>query len=183
MPIPRYKLVNIETGEVLGYSDEKIRCGGSYGPLQDKGKAEWQESMDLTTAKENQIAKLVSAAAVAYVAGFESSASGAPLWYDSDDQSQRVIDSRGLLAISAPAVFDVTVFMSGVPVGKIPITARPTATDPDSAKTAQFLDSAQMVQLAGDLATAWASVKSKLWEKKSAVYTARTMDEVFSINW
>lgn len=139
-----------------------------------------------STLAETQTAalqRLDSAAVAAYTAGFESSASGAPLWYDSDVDSQRVIDRQFQIALNARAYYEATVFMPGVPAGLTPITARPAQNSPESAKTTQQLNADQMIQLGTDQANAWALVKAHHWQKKALVFAAKTVEEAEVINW
>ncbi len=176
----------------------------STGSSQTKQPLSWEigdtyiaELADLFATQQNRlnrpptfqqlqaakIAALNSAAAAAYVAGFYSSASGTKLWYDSDVDTQNVLNRQYLIALSNPDVYSSTVFFTGVPVGVTPVRARQHATDPDSAKTVQLINAAQMVQLGADLAAAWAGVKGTLWGLQAKVYAAATADALAAINW
>jgi len=138
------------------------------------------------TVAQAQTARLSmfdAAAAAAYTAGFESAASGAPLWYDSDSDTQAVINRQYLIALSSPTIYSATTFFNGAPAGVTPMRARPTATSPDSAKTVQYLNAAQMVQLGNDLAATWESVKLQLWTLQAQVNAATTTAAVEAITW
>lgn len=135
---------------------------------------------DLRQAKLNELNK---AAANAYVSGFASSASGKLLWYDSDVDTQSVINRQYLIALNNPAAYGSMSFFAGVPTGVTPVRARHRPTDPDSAKTIQLFNADQMVQLGNDLAAAWAGVKATLWNLQSKVYAAMTVDEVNAVSW
>lgn len=137
----------------------------------------------LADAQVAKLAGLNAAAAAAYVAGFYSSASGTQLWYDSDTDTQNVINRQYLIALSAPGDYSATQFFPGVPVGVTPVRARLHPTDPDSAKTIQLLNAAQMVQLGNDLAAAWAAVKGTLWSLQAKVYVAMTKADLDAITW
>jgi hypothetical protein len=70
------------------------------------------------------------------------------------------------------------------PAGKAPIRARPLATDPNSAKTVQLLDAAQLKILVDDLDAHLFAVKSKLWQKQGevkAAYEAGNIDEIKAV--
>ncbi len=123
------------------------------------------------------------AAANVYVGGFYSSASGTQFWYDSDVDTQNVLNRQFLIALSAPDVYSSTVFFAGLPAGVTPVRARPYATDPDSAKTVQLINAAQMVKLGTDLAAAWAGVKATLWGLQAKVYVATTAEALAAISW
>lgn len=133
--------------------------------------------------REAKLADLNKAAAATYVAGFYSSASGIKLWYDSDVDTQNVLNRQFLIALSIPDVYSSTVFFAGLPAGVTPVRARPHATDPDSAKTVQLINAGQMVKLGTDLAAAWAGVKATLWGLQAKVYAATTADVLAAINW
>lgn len=130
-----------------------------------------------------KLAELNKAAVSAYVGGFYSSASGTKLWYDSDVDTQNVLNRQFLIALSTPEVYSSTVFFAGLPAGLTPVRARPHAADPDSAKTVQLISAVQMVQLGTDLAAAWAGVKGTLWGLQAKVYAATTADALAAINW
>ena len=138
-------------------------------------------SIDL--CKANKLQELNEAANRAYVSGFSSAASGTSLWYDSDIDTQNVINRQFLIALSNPAVYSTTQFFVGVPVGVTPVRARPQQTDPDSEKTIQLLNASQMIQLGNDLAVAWASIKSTLWGLQAKVYAAARQKEIDTISW
>lgn len=121
---------------------------------------------------------LTTSAAAAYVAGFQSSASGQALWYDSDADSQAAINRQFLLAVNNPTYYNATVFMPSIAAGLTPITARPAKDSPDSTKTTQLLNAAQMIQLGTDLGIAWADVKSNLWAKKEVLNKAYQNNDI-----
>lgn len=133
--------------------------------------------------RQTKLTELNKAAANAYVSGFASSAAGSELWYDSDVDTQNVINRQFLIALSSPAVYSATQFFAGAPVGVTPVRARPSQNDPDSAKTIHLLDASQMVQLGNDLAAAWAKVKATLWGLQTKVYAAMTQEEIDAISW
>lgn len=138
---------------------------------------------DLEEAKRLKLAEFDSAAAKAYVAGFQSSAAGAPMWYDSDPDTQNVINRQYLIALSSPTVYSSTQFFAGVPAGVTPVRAKRYRFDPDKTKAIQLLNAAQMVQLGGDLAVAWATVKATLWSLQGRVNQSASVDEVMGISW
>lgn len=133
--------------------------------------------------RQAKLDELNKAAANAYISGFSSAASGTSLWYDSDADTQNVINRQFLIALSSPTVYSSTHFFVGVPVGVTPVRARPQSTDSDSAKTIQLLGASQMVQLGNDLATAWAGVKDTLWSLQAKVYAAMTLADLDAITW
>lgn len=143
----------------------------------------WPPAPSLADAQNRKLSELSSAAATAYVGGFYSSASGTRLWYDSDADTQNVLNRQFLIALTAPDVYSSTVFFAGLPAGVTPVRARPNAADPDSAKTVQLIDAAQMVKLGTDLAAAWAGVKGTLWGLQAKVYAATTAEVLAAINW
>lgn len=137
----------------------------------------------LVQAQTAQLAVLNAAAANAYVAGFQSSASGALLWYDSDVDTQTVINRQYQIALSNPTVYAATTFFAGATVGTTPIRAKTSQKAADSTKTVQYLTASQMVQLGNDLATAWSTIKAHLWAQQAAVNTATTVTAVEAIVW
>lgn len=142
-----------------------------------------QVEPSLDQLRQAKLAELNKAAANAYVDGFYSSASGTKLWYDSDVDTQNVLNRQYLIALSTPEVYSTTVFFAGLPAGVTPVRARPHATNPDSAKNIQLINAAQMVQLGTDLAAAWAAVKATLWSLQAKVYATTTADALTAINW
>jgi hypothetical protein len=133
--------------------------------------------------KNIKLAELNDAAARAYVKGFYSSASGTASWYDSDKETQDVITRQYLIALSSPETYASTQFFQGAPRGTTPVRARPKDNDPESAKTIQFLDAAQILKLGNDMAGAWASVKAVLWSLQARAYAATTAADLAVINW
>ncbi len=142
-----------------------------------------QEKPSIDQLREAKLAELNKAAANAYVDGFYSSASGTKLWYDSDVDTQNVLNRQYLIALSTPSVYSSTVFFAGLPAGVTPVRARPSPSDPDSAKAIQLIDAAQMIRLGTDLAAAWAGVKGTLWGLQAKVYAANTVEVLEAINW
>jgi len=137
----------------------------------------------LQQAQTNQLNKFSMAAANAYIAGFTSTATGTALWYDSDADTQTVINRQYLIALSNPTVYSATTFFAGAPVGTTPVRAKANQTAADSAKTVQYLNAVQMVQLGNDLASAWSAVKAHLWAQQAAVNLATTVEAVLAITW
>lgn len=196
--------VGLPSGYIERYYEPKKTHYLSTGSSQQNQNLTWEigdtyiaELADLLAAQESRVnppptfdqmvsaklAELKGAAANAYISGFFSSATGTPLWYDSDQDTQNVLNRQYLIALSTPDVYSSTVFFAGLPAGVTPVRARPHAADPDSAKTVQLIDAAQMVQLGTDLAAAWAGVKGTLWGLQAKVYAATTADALTSINW
>ncbi|MEM5767320.1 MAG: hypothetical protein AAGU23_04065, partial [Bacillota bacterium] len=138
---------------------------------------------NLADAQQAKLQELEKCAASAYTAGFQSSASGTALWYDSDTDTQAVINRQYLIALSNPEVYNSTVFFTELSPGITPIRARPSKDSPESSKTVQYLNAAQMIRLGNDLAAAWAKVKAIYWEKVSQVNSATTKEEVELVTW
>lgn len=121
--------------------------------------------------KSAKLVELDRAAAAAYVAGFYSTASGQRLYYDSDQDTQKLID--GVYSRTKEADWETKVRYPGVaPAGKAPIRARVQAEDPKSSKTVQLLDAEQLKVLVEDLDAHLFKVKSTLWQKQAEVETA-----------
>jgi len=137
----------------------------------------------LVDAQSAVLESLSIAAANAYVAGFTSSASGTAMWYDSDQDTQNVINRQFLIALSAPAIYSATQFFAGIPVGTTPVRAKASKTALDSTKSVNLLNAAQMVTLGNDLATGWAGVKAILWTLQAQVNAATTIAQVLAIAW
>jgi len=143
----------------------------------------WPPVLTLAQVQVNQLAILSAAAANAYVSGFQSSASGSPLWYDSDTDTQTVINRQYQIALSNPAIYAATAFFTGALIGTTPIRAKTNQTAADNTKTIQYLNASQMVQLGNDLAVAWSTVKAHLWAQQAAVNSATTVAAAQAVNW
>lgn len=133
--------------------------------------------------RESKLMELKKAAADAYVRGFSSAASGTELWYDSDTETQNVLNRQYLIALNNPAVYSSTSFFAGVPVGVTPVRAKLSRTDSDSTKMIQLITASQMVTLGNDLAKAWANVKATLWGLQTQAHSARNTSDLAAIRW
>lgn len=137
----------------------------------------------LLAAQEKQLGIIKAAAANAYVEGFQSSVSGTQMWYDSDYDTQTVINRQYLIALSNPAVYSSTTFFTGAPVGTTPVRAKLNQIALDSTKTIQYLNATQMVQLGNDFAIAWSAVKAHLWALQTEINTATDITIIGYIIW
>jgi hypothetical protein len=136
----------------------------------------------LDEAKAAKLAELDQAAANAYISGFYSEASGTKLYYDSDDKTQNFL--AAVLQFTQAADWGTKVRYPGVaPAGKAPVRARPTATDPESAKTIQLLDADQVKTLVDDMAASFWDVKLTLWGLQTKVDDAEDEATVVAVVW
>lgn len=137
---------------------------------------------NLDDIKAAKLSELDQAAAAAYVAGFYSSASGTQMYYDSDTETQKLLESIYNRTKETDWTTKVR-YPNIAPAGKAPVRARPTATDPESAKEIQLLDAAQIKTLIDDLGDAIFAVKSHLWKKQAEVQAASDAAAVETITW
>lgn len=139
--------------------------------------------LTLEQAIAAKLDELKQAAAAAYVGGFSSSASGKPLWYDSDQDTQNVINRQFLIALSSPETYSTTQYFAGVPAGVTPVRAKAGKDAPDISKTIHLFTAAQMVQLGNDLAASWAGVKATHWGLQAQVNQCTNAAMVSLISW
>ncbi|EIW19900.1 MULTISPECIES: hypothetical protein [Pelosinus] len=137
------------------------------------------------TIQELQVAKLAEldqAAATAYEAGFYSAATGTELCYDSDVETQKLLN--GMYARTLESDWGTKVRYPGAaPAGKAPIRARPTKEAAVTEKEVQLLDAGELKTLIDDLDSYLYSVKLVLWQKQAALKAATTVAEVTAITW
>lgn len=129
------------------------------------------------TPAEAAAAKMVAidrAAAAAYVGGFYSSATGVPLWYDSDEETQRLLEGLGRRTMLPDWATLVRYpgMMPPCPADSAPIRARPTAESPAADKAVEYLTGEQINVLIADLDTHLFAVKSHIWAQQMTVYLA-----------
>jgi len=133
--------------------------------------------LSLSSVKLSKLNYLDTSAASAYVAGFESDASGAYLWYDSDKDTQLQITSAALLAMN------ITFFNAMYPDGAITIRAKATKETDDSLKQEIAHTANQIITLATDMQAMLKAKKDILWARQKAVNEATTVEEVDAIVW
>jgi len=168
------------------YYEGDLQTGDTEVPQRPSAEYIWVNGtwvILLTQAQQQQLAILDLAAANAYTAGFTSTATGTELWYDSDTDSQTVINRQYQIALNNPSVYSATTFFTGAPVGTTPVRSKINQAALDSTKIVNYLTASQMVQLGNDLAVAWSAVKAHLWEQQAAVNNATTVTAVQAINW
>lgn len=157
----------VESGEVLfkNYATEE--------QLQEAFTE--RVKINFTTAKDTKLSEISTAAATAYVAGFQSSATGTELWYDSDTSTQNQITSAALLALGNAATF------AAMYPGGIIIRARASREADESTKQQYIHSASQIVALTQDMQTMLAVVKEKVWGYQEQVYACTTVVEVEAI--
>ena len=179
IPKKAYKI--LEQDYILFFNDN-----GKYRFVKNGDSVylkEYVYMLTLEEAQESKLEELSSAAAAAYTEGFISSATGKPLWYDSDPNSQMVINRLFALAVGNSSLFEKTSFMQGIPIGRVPVRTRANKDDEDSTKTVQLLSYDQVITLGNDMAADYANKKGKLWSLQNKVYASTTVGEVNMISW
>ena len=179
IPSRAYKI--LEQDYILFFNDN-----GKYRFVKDGDSVCLKEYVYMLTLEEAQGSKLEelsNAAAAAYVEGFLSNATGESLWYDSDSNSQMVINRLFGFAVGNSSSFEKTSFMQSIPIGRVPVRARINKDDGDSTKIVQLLSCDQVITLGNDMAADYANKKGKLWSLQNKVYAAATVDEVNMILW
>lgn len=179
IPKKAYKI--LEQDYILFFNDN-----GKYRFVKDGDSVYLKEYVYMFTleeAQESKLEELSSAAAAAYIEGFISSATGESLWYDSDSNSQMVINRLFALAVGNSSLFEKTSFMQGIPIGRVPVRTRANKDDEDSTKTVQLLSYDQVITLGNDMAADYANKKGKLWSLQNKVYASATVGEVNMISW
>lgn len=165
-------------------ADQALYVTGEYIRDAENGKP-IKRPFDLNTAKAGKLGELRQAAAAAYVAGFYSNANGEQRYYDSDEESQKLIS--GVYSRTKEADWATKVRYPGLtppcPAGKAPMRARPTASDPDTAKVVYYLDAAQLKTLNDDLDDFLYAVKLTHWGLQAQVAAASTEAALAAIKW
>lgn len=148
------------------------------GWISDEAKAQysdWAEVANdfvppkfLSSAIEEAKQRITSGAALSYISGFYSSASGTSMYYDSDEDTQKLIPN--VFNRTKESDWETKVRYPGIcPAGFAPIRARPLMTSPESEKTVQVLNKEQLKQLMDDMDMAFYAVKMTVWIKQKAV--------------
>ena len=137
--------------------------------------------MPIETARRLKNDQIDRYAAVAYTKGFYSEASGAVMWYDSDEDTQKLI--AGIYQQTKESDWATLVRYEGVAeAGFAPMRARPRASDSSAAKTVLLLSAEQIKTLVDDLSAALFTIKKNVWEKKALVAAATTSAEVLAVD-
>jgi len=178
-----YKLVlaTDETQTAVTYVQDKDTVfGGPWGSVDMEGNPLYiivENTPALEDVKSEKLRYLDSAAAAAYVVGFESAASGTALWYDSDEKSQIQITNAALLAIASAEVF------AGMYPSGITIRAKATIDTSDVLKQQISHSAAQTIVLGTDMQAMLKAKKDILWARQKAVNDATTVEAVEAIVW
>ena len=134
---------------------------------------------------QQKLAELDTAAQLAYIAGFYSSASGTKMFYDSDKETQTLLD--GVYARTKEADWETKVrYPEVAPAGRAPVRARPLAGDTEEKKTVQYLNKEQIKVLIDDLDSHLFAVKSRLWHRQElvkAAYVAGDENAIRAVKW
>jgi len=185
----KYKLVDMTSDDILTYSDDNtIVFTDWWGELQTQGILVWQDNTPteaevLEEAKRQQLTLMSKAASITYIGGFKSSATGESLWYDSDTDTQTIINRQYQIALGSPEIYSATLFFLGAPVGVTPIRAKVNQSDLDSTKTIEYFNADEMIILGNDLALLWSTTKTKLWGLQAQINAATTVEAVQLLVW
>ena len=126
----------------------------------------------LAEAQSTALQSVDTAAAAAYVGGFQSSATGTTLYYDSDRDTQDEIRSASVLAACNPEQFAAS-FSEG-----FPIRGR---SSKDAEKQKCFLTAAQTITLGNDWTARMKEIKSQVWSLQSKINACTTAAAVQEI--
>ena len=126
----------------------------------------------LAEAQSTALQSVDTAAAAAYVGGFQSSATGTTLYYDSDRDTQDEIRSASVLAACNPEQFAAS-FSEG-----FPIRGR---SSKDAEKQKCFLTAAQTITLGNDWTARMKEIKSQVWSLQSKINACTKADDVEAI--
>ena len=122
----------------------------------------------LSQAISEAVQRIQSGAKAAYIGGFYSDASGEMLYYDSDEDTQKLISN--IYNRTKESDWETKVRYPGVaPAGKAPIRARPNSDSPETEKEIQLLDALQLKKLMDDMDDAFYTVKLKVWRKQAEI--------------
>lgn len=153
------------------------------GWVYENGSYNMPDALTLDDIKASKLDEINSKAAILYNLGFYSNATGTRLWYDSDKDSQDLINRQQLLALNNPTVYKETVFAPGYGAGVTPIRARSDIRATQADKSIQLLDAKKMIILGNDLLATIYEIKTTNWMLQEAVVNAATVDEVNAIEW
>lgn len=131
------------------------------------------DTEQLASAKATALASIDSAASVAYISGFTSSANGTALIYDSDPYTQTEIQTAAALASANETEFTAQF------AGGFPIRAKVSST---TAKEEIYLTAAQLITLCTDWITRYKAIKSQVWTLQAKINACTTAAEVSSIS-
>lgn len=185
--ICNYKIINDDTKEILiAVGDEKdwfIAEGfalegeieeGFNGKYYLKGYAPKKpaptEAELLPAAKQQKLAEISQWTAANITGGFVSSASGEPVRYDSDLETQ--ITMQGI-ALNVNTEQFAEKYSIGCPVRGY--------KDGEKEKTIQYLSASQVLQWLADLSIHIGDCKQEGWKKQSEVEACKTVFELNNI--
>lgn len=159
--------------DMENYTDAAVWCNANNATIEDKGNYYEVIPLPLPTLEEIKAAKIAEVSqwtAANITGGFVSSASGEPVRYDSDLETQ--ITMQGI-ALNVNTEQFAEKYSIGCPVRGY--------KDGEKEKTIQYLSASQVLQWLADLSIHIGDCKQEGWKKQSEVEACKTVFELNNI--
>jgi len=138
-------------------------------------------ALTLAEAQTAQLNIINNTALTVLSDGFNSTATGTALWYDSDAESQLLYTN--LYDDAKSGAYATTTYMTGYSAGVAPIRSKASQSAADSTKVVQQLTQAQFLQLYQDWKVFYTSTKAHQWTLQAEINAATTIAAVQAIGW
>ena len=155
----------------------KIKWNGAAWEYEEEKKEKPQPEPTFEELQQRKLAEINAWTANKITGGFVSSASGEPVTYDSDKETQLTVSSDLNTIKSAPEAF-----AENYPTG-YPMRGYPQGTDTTNPanKVIYYLSTEQLVQWNVDIGLHRGACKRAGWEKQAQVEKATTKEELDDI--
>ena len=167
------KLYKNNEAETKAYTAAALWCNENNATIEDKGEYYEVVAIPEKTLNELKTAKLAEVDAwtsAKITGGFVSNASGAPVTYDSDKDTQLTMQGIALNVNSE-------LFAEKYPTG-CPVRGYPEGSD---TKQIFMLTPEQVMRWQADLSMHIGTCKQQGWEKQAEVQAATTKEELYAI--
>ena len=157
------------------YADLAVWCNANNATIEDKG--EYYECVaipapSLDELKKAKLQEVDSFIASKIVGGFVSLASGEPVTYDSDKDTQLTMQG---IALNVQTPLFATEYPDGCPVRGYPIGS--------DVKQVYMLNAEQVMRWCADLSMHIGTCKQRGWELQAQVKACNTKEELEAIVW
>lgn len=155
------------------YADAAKWCNANGATIEDKGEYYEVVEIPAQTFNEFKTIKLTQIdewTAAKITGGFVSSASGEPVRYDSDLETQLTMQG---IALNVSTPLFAAKYPNGCPVRGV--------RDGDTKKSVQLLSAEQVLAWCGDLSVHIGSCKQAGWKKQAEVEACKTVFELDNI--
>lgn len=168
------KLYKNNKNDMAQYTETAIWCNENNATIEDKGdyyEVVKQPEPTLDELKADKLAEVDAWTAAKITGGFVSNASGEPVTYDSDKDTQLTMQGIALNV-------NTELFAEKYPTG-CPVRGYPEDSD---TKQIYMLSPAQVMQWQADLSIHIGTCKQAGWAKQAEVQAATTKEELDAIS-